>query len=64
MSMRAVRRPAKQVTRNSGRASLREALAAARRFDAIMRNTFRKDPITLAAWKALCRVPRQKKQDV
>jgi hypothetical protein len=28
-------------------ASLREALAAARRFDAIMRNTFRSDPIML-----------------
>ena len=36
----------------------RQALAAGRRFDAIMRNTFRNDPITLEAWKRACRVPR------
>ena len=38
--------------------SLRPALAASRRFDAIMRNTFRNDRITLEAWKHACRVPR------
>jgi len=38
--------------------SLNKALAAARGFDAIMRNTFRDDPITLEAWAAACRVPR------
>ncbi len=38
--------------------SLRQALAAGRRFDAIMRNTFRTDRITLQAWKDACRVPR------
>ena len=48
------------------RASLQEALAAARRFDAIMRNTFRNDPATLEAWKTACRIPRgsrPKKED-
>ena len=46
--------------------SLRKALAAAIGFDAIMRNTFRDDPITLEAWKTACRVPRtprKKKED-
>ena len=38
--------------------SLRQALAAGRRFDAIMRNTFRRDRLTLEAWKRACRVPR------
>lgn len=38
--------------------SLRQALAAGRRFDAIMRNTFRNDRITLEAWKRACRVRR------
>jgi hypothetical protein len=38
--------------------SLRKALADASGFDAIMRNTFRDDPITLEAWKSVCRVPR------
>ena len=38
--------------------SLRQALAAGRRFDAIMRNTFRNDHITLEACKHACRVPR------
>jgi hypothetical protein len=42
--------------------SLRKALAAASGFDAIMRNTFRDDPITLDAWKAACRVPRVSRQ--
>ena len=40
------------------RQSLQEAVAAAKAFDAIMRNTFRSDPITLAAWKDVCRVRR------
>ena len=39
--------------------SLRQALAAGRRFDGIMRNTFRNDRITLEAWKRACRVPRR-----
>jgi hypothetical protein len=46
--------------------SLRKALAAGSGFDAIMRNTFRDDPITLEAWKTACRVPRtsrKKKED-
>ncbi|HYR85902.1 MAG TPA: hypothetical protein VE422_17560 [Terriglobia bacterium] len=38
--------------------SRRKAVAAAKGFDAIMRNTFRGDPIILEAWKAACRVPR------
>ena len=44
--------------------SLRQALAAGRRFDAIMRNTFRNDRITLEAWKRACRVPRTKPKEV
>ncbi len=38
--------------------SLRQALAAGKRFDAIMRNTFRHDRLALQAWKDACRVPR------
>ncbi len=40
------------------RRSLDDAVAAAKAFDAIMRNTFRSDAITLAAWKDVCRVRR------
>ena len=42
--------------------SLRQALAAGRRFDGIMRNTFRNDRITLEAWKRACRVPRRSRK--
>lgn len=38
--------------------SMEKALAAARRFDAIIRNTFREDSVTLDAWKRICRIPR------
>jgi len=38
--------------------SLRKGLAAGSGFDAIIRNTFRDDPVTLAAWDDACRIPR------
>ena len=46
--------------------SLAKGLAAGSAFDAIIRNTFRDDPVTLAALDDACRVPRpsdKKKQD-
>ncbi len=46
------------------RGSLDAAIAAAQRFNGIMRNTFRDDPIILGAWKNICRIqrsPRTKK---
>ena len=38
--------------------AMRQARAAATRFDAIIRNTLRADPPTLEAWKRVCRIPR------
>ena len=38
--------------------SLEKAKAAASRFDAILRNTFRGDSATLDAWKRICSPPR------
>ena len=40
------------------RASLDTAVAAAKAFDATIRNTFRSDPITLNAWMDVCRIRR------
>ena len=40
--------------------NLRHALAVGRGADAIMRNTFRTDPITLEAWKRACHLERAK----
>ena len=38
--------------------ALEKAKAAASRFDAIVRNTLRGDPVTLEAWKGVCCLPR------
>jgi hypothetical protein len=42
--------------------SLQKAVAAASGFDAVMRNTFRDDRLTLDAWQAACRVRYKRKK--
>ena len=54
----AIAKTALHLSRKTLTQSLRRALAAARRMDAIMRNTLRDDRIAFEAWEAACRVPR------